>query len=104
MDSEADDALELRVGEERAVTLTGLGTAGYRWAPHLEGDPGVVDVSSAGEQASAPEEGVGASADEVFTVRAVRPGATRIRFEQRRPWEGDDSAPANERTIQLRVS
>lgn len=104
MDSEADDAIELRVGEERAVTLTGLGTAGYRWAPHLEGDPGIADVSPAGEQAPTPEGAVGASADEVFTVRAMRPGATRIRFEQRRPWEGDDSPPANERTIQLRIS
>jgi predicted secreted protein len=104
MGSEADDAIELRVGEECSVRLAGLGTAGYRWAPRLEGDPGVADVSPAGTEA--PEEGgaVGASASEVFTIRANRPGTARIRFVQRRPWEGDDVPPANERTIRLRVS
>lgn len=100
----ADDAIELRVGEEHTVRLAGLGTAGYRWTPQLEGDPGVADVRAVG--AEAPEGGgaVGASASEVFAIRADRPGQARIRFAQRRPWEPDDVAAANEHTIQLRVS
>lgn len=102
MGSEADDAIELRVGEEYSVRLAGLGTAGYRWEPLLEGDPGVALVHPAGEDTSEDNEAVGASADEVFTVHANRPGATRIRFVQRRPWERD-VPPANEHTIQLRV-
>jgi predicted secreted protein len=104
MGSEADDAIELRVGEERTVILPGLGTAGYRWAPHLEGDPGVAKVHPAGGGAPAPDDAVGASADEAFAVHAIRPGSARIRFEQRRPWERDDAPPANERTIELKIS
>jgi predicted secreted protein len=104
MGSEADDAIELRVGEERAVSLPGLGTAGYRWTPHLEGDPGVADVFPAGGEAPEEEGAVGASASEVFGVRARRPGTACIRFEQRRPWEQGDVLPASERTIELRVS
>jgi predicted secreted protein len=104
MGSEADDAIELRVGEEHSVTLAGLGTAGYRWTPQLEGDPGIAEVIPAGTEAPEGGGAVGASAGEVFTVRANRPGTARIRFLQRRPWEQDDVPPANERTIRLRVS
>jgi predicted secreted protein len=104
MGSEADDAIELRVGEERTVTLPGLGTAGYSWAPSLEGDPGVAEVYPAGGGPAEEEGAVGASASEAFNVRARRPGAARIRFAQRRPWEADDVPPASERTIELQVS
>jgi predicted secreted protein len=103
MGSEADDAIELRVGEERSVKLGGLGPAGYRWVAELEGDAGIADVQPAGTEA--PEQGgaVGAGAGEVFTIRANRAGAARVRFAQRRPWE-HDAPPVNERTIQLRIS
>lgn len=104
MGSEADDAIELRVGEAHKVTLPGLGTAGYRWTPHLEGDPGVAEVLPDEGEATEAEGAVGASATEVFRVHARRPGAARIRFAQRRPWEPADAPPASERTIELQVS
>jgi predicted secreted protein len=104
MGSEVDDAIELRVGEEHSVTLSGLGTAGYRWAAEVEGDSGVVDIARADGEPPAAGAGVGASASEAFTLRAKRPGSIRIRFAQRRPWDRDDVPPANERTIRLRVS
>jgi predicted secreted protein len=103
MGHEADDAIELRVGEEHSVELAGLGTAGYRWAHRLEGGSEVAEVRTA-EGRPSERGAVGASASEVFTIRANRPGTARIRFVQRRPWEGEDAPPANERTIQLRVS
>lgn len=102
MGSEADDAIELRVGDERVVSLPGLGTAGYRWAPHLEGDAGVADVVPGGTERKSGG-AVGASGDETFAIRARHAGATRIRFEQRRPWESDEAAAVDERTIRLRV-
>jgi predicted secreted protein len=103
MGSEAADAIELRVGEEHLVTLAGLGTAGYRWGAEVENDPEVVDVVRTDGEPPATE-AVGTSASEAFTLRAKRPGSVRIRFAQRRPWERDDTPPANERTIRLRVS
>jgi len=103
MGSEADDAIELRVGEEHLVTLAGLGTAGYRWGVEVEDGGEVVDVVRMGGKP--PETAaVGASANEAFRLRAKRPGSVRIRFAQRRPWEQDEVPPANERTIRLRVS
>jgi predicted secreted protein len=104
MGADADEAMELHVGEERSVTLAGLGTAGYRWTPRVDGDPEVAAVIAAGREPPGEDAAVGASASEVFTIRARRPGVVQIRFAQRRPWEGDDAPPANERTIGLRVS
>lgn len=103
-ESAADDAIELRVGEERTVRLAGLGTAGYRWVPQVEGDPGVAEVRPAEIEAAAGESAVGASDDEAFTIRANQPGVAHIRLAQRRPWEPDDVAPADVHTIRLRVT
>ncbi len=102
MGSEADDAFDLQVGEEHSVRLAGLGTAGYRWTAHIEGGAEVADVHRVGAEKQESGDAVGASTDEVFTIHANRPGTTRIRFAQRRPWE--QGAPANEHTIQLRVT
>jgi predicted secreted protein len=46
---------------------------------------------------------IGTSADELFTIRAISPGATRVRFAQRRPWEPDDKPAVNEHVVELRV-
>jgi hypothetical protein len=47
---------------------------------------------------------IGTSADELFTIRAVGPGATRVRFEQRRPFEPKDVPPAEEHVVEIRVT
>ena len=85
------------------MRLAGLGTAGYRWVAFVEGDEGVVDVRPAGVAAPANER-IGTSADELFTIRARRPGAARVRFAQRRPWEPDTTPPVAERVLELRVA
>lgn len=97
------DVVTLRVGQEHPVRLAGLGTAGYRWAAVVEGEEGVVDVLAAGVAAPANER-IGTSADELFTIRALRPGATRVRFAQRRPWEPDTTPAVGERVVELRVA
>lgn len=98
-----DDLVELRVGERHQVRLPGLGTAGYRWKPEFEDEVAqVADVSAA--DAEAPKtEAVGASADELFTIHARRPGSVRLRFVQRRPWEPDHRPAANQHVVELRV-
>ena len=93
----------LRAGEEHRVRLPGLGTAGYRWMPAVEGDEGVAEVSDAGPAPLANRR-IGTSADELFDIRAVGPGATRVRFVQRRPFEPDDVPPADERVVEVRVT
>jgi predicted secreted protein len=97
------DVVELRVGEQHPIRLAGLGTAGYRWEPLVEGDEGVAEVSDAGVARPANAR-IGTSADELFTIRAVRPGVTRVRFVQRRPWESEDEPAANEHVVEIRVT
>ena len=91
------------VGEAHRVRLPGLGTAGYRWMPAVEGDDGVAEVSDAGV-AELANRRIGTSADELFDIRAVGAGVARVRFEQRRPFEPDDVPPADEQVVEVRVT
>jgi predicted secreted protein len=97
------DAVDLHVGERHEVRLKGLGTAGYRWIASVEGDEGVAEVVDAG-LAERPDRRIGTSADELFDIRAVGPGAARVRFAQRRPFEPDDVPPVEERVVEVRVT
>jgi predicted secreted protein len=97
------DVVNLRVGERHPVRLAGLGTAGYRWEAHTEGDDAIATVTEAG-LAQPANRLIGTSADELFTIEAVGPGVTRVRFVQRRPFEPDDVPAANEHVIEVRVT
>jgi predicted secreted protein len=97
------DVVELRVGDEHAVRLPGLGTAGYRWTPQPEAGEGVVEVHAAGAAAPASD-AVGSSSDELFTIQAIGPGVTVVRFAQRRPWDPSDEPPAGEHLVELHVN
>lgn len=99
----ASDVLNLRVGDEHPVRLKGLATAGYRWVPALEGDDGIAAVDEAGV-AELPNRRIGTSADELFTIRALRPGAAVVRFAQRRPFESKDVPPVEEHVFEVRVT
>jgi predicted secreted protein len=95
--------VNLRAGEAHRVRLPGLGTAGYRWMPAVEGDEGVAEVSDAG-LAEPANRRIGTSADELFDIRAVGPGVARVRFAQRRPFEAADVPPADEQVVEVRVT
>ncbi len=85
------------------MRLAGLGTAGYRWSPEIDGDDSIAKVDAAGVEATGSQAS-GASGAELFTIRALKPGVTRVRFAQRRPWEPADRPPVNEHTVELHVS
>lgn len=95
--------MNLGVGEVHRVRLPGLATAGYRWTAAVEGDEGVAEVTDAG-MAELANRRVGASADELFDVRALAPGVARVRFAQRRPFEPADVPPADEQVFEVRVT
>jgi predicted secreted protein len=96
------DVVELRVGEQHQVRLKGLGTAGYRWQAQVA-DASVAEVTEEGV-AELPDRRIGTSADELFAIRALAPGATTVRFEQRRPFEPADVPAADERVVEVRVA
>lgn len=98
----ADEVLNLGVGDRHRVRLKGLGTAGYRWVATVEGDQ-VAEVAEAG-LAEPANRRIGTSVDELFDIRAVSAGVTRVRFEQRRPFEPDDVPAADEHVVEVRVT
>ena len=88
--AEPPDHLDLRVGEEYSIELPGLGTAGFLWEDHIEGPPGVVQVTwQRGFPPGTAAPAVGASASETAILHAVGPGDVTVRLLQRRPWAAD---------------
>ena len=103
MSSEARrDVVKLRVGDEHPVRLSGRGTSGYRWKGRAD-DESVAAVPQDAGLESDPDAAVGASAGEVFPVRALKPGVTCVRFAQRRPWDSDDEPAADEYLLEIHV-
>jgi predicted secreted protein len=91
---------EMKVGEQRAFTLKGLGSAGYSWTWTMEGDKQAVELSigASGTMPSTPAGGLppnNTNIDEEVTIRARASGRVTIHFMQRRPWE-KDKPPLNE--------
>jgi len=97
----SESKIQLRVGDEHPIRLESLLSAGYEWQPESHEGGEVAQVRKAAPTEG--EEAVGASPDEVFTVKAVRPGKARLRFAQRRPWE-KEGKPAKEHVLDLEVS
>ena len=96
--------LHLHTGEEHTLKLESLLPAGYEWTPEVEGDASIADVQKQdASEDEAESTAVGAAPEEIFTIRARRPGRATIRLAQRRPWE-HDSEPANEYIVDLDVA
>jgi predicted secreted protein len=94
------DHIDLAVGERVALTLPGLGTAGYVWEHEIVGERGLVDA--AWTRGREPEAPVGASAPETLELVGRRPGSLVLRLYQRRPWE-DAGRVRRERRVSVRI-
>jgi predicted secreted protein len=85
------EAIEVRLGDERTITLPSLSGAGYAWSVGIEsGDGDIVAVRELDPDASPGPPGE--SPDHVFGLSARRAGSVVLRFEHRRPWEADTPA------------
>lgn len=93
--------ITLKVGESTEIQLKGLGTAGYKWNYSIESNKDHVSITRdlvAPEKTS--QKNIGASADEVFTIKAMMKGSVTIHFFQSRSWEKNEN-PANEKLITM---
>ncbi len=94
----ADDVpsdLFLAVGEQRELSLPGLGTAGYRWEAEVSGEESAVTL--AWQRGAPPPDApprVGASAPERLRITAHAPGRVELLLRQRRPWERSGASRA----------
>jgi hypothetical protein len=94
--NEQETTLELAAGAEQVVRLPGLGSAGYRWQYHLEGDEGVAEVEITRSQVPflPPPGGPppnNYNVDELVRVRGLSAGKLRIVCNQVRV--GQEAAP-----------
>ena len=80
------DTITLVVGARVLVTLTGMGSAGYRWTTVID-NPAIVEVVRA-PTPPAPANGPRSfSRDEQYAVIGLAPGETVIHFRHTRSFE-----------------
>jgi predicted secreted protein len=95
------DQIKLKPGESSTIKLKGLATAGYAWNYTTDGNKDCIKVSKdfvmPGTSAKP-----GASADEVFTITAKKPGKVNICFSQQRSWE-KNADPVNEKKVTVLI-
>jgi predicted secreted protein len=96
-----DEQIKLNVGASTSIQLKGLGTAGYLWNYKIDKNADCITISKdfvTDEKTN--QKNMGASADEVFTIKAVKRGSVDINFYQSRSWEKNEN-PANEKNITI---
>ena len=81
--AEIPEEVELTVGEVRTLPLEGSG-GGYRWHAEVEGDDGVVEVTTDYAEGEPPK---GSWRGELATLTGLAPGSASIRLVHRRLWE-----------------
>ena len=101
MPSSMTDEIKLKTGTSTTVNLKGSATAGYEWNYAIDDNEDCIKVS---KEFVLPEKltpkNMGASADEVFTITAIKKGRVNIHFSQQRSWEKNIDA-VNEKKIKI---
>ncbi|KAA9034354.1 protease inhibitor I42 family protein [Ginsengibacter hankyongi] len=95
------EEIVIQPGGSKTIKLKGLASAGYEWNYTIEGNNDLVTISKEfvlTEELT--QKNMGASADEVFTIKANKKGSVVIYFFQKRGWE-KDIAPVHEKTIRV---
>jgi hypothetical protein len=92
----------LIVGARVLVTLSGMGSAGYRWTATVD-NPAIVEVVRAPAPSLPANRPRSFSRDEQFAVIGLAPGETIVRFRQARGFELEH-APIATRDIAVHVT
>jgi predicted secreted protein len=88
--------INLAPGKTHVITLKGRATTGYEWMPVFSKD-GIADIQKEFVAATKKEKPLaGESADEQFTITALRAGKTTLHITQQRAWETNEK-PADEK-------
>src|SRR5260221_8713148 len=93
-ESDANGAVVVNTGQELVVRLSSNPTTGYRWTLAADADAVLALAATPKYRRDRVAEGmVGSGGAETWRLFAFRPGAQRVSFEYRRPWERE-TAPA----------
>jgi len=75
--------IQFKVGEKKIIRLEGKSTSGYDWSSHY--DKELLHLSKGFK--SVKETIPGGSVSEEFTLTALKPGNTVLKFFLKREWE-----------------
>jgi predicted secreted protein len=101
MTQEIIEEIKLKTGDLTTVKLKGLATAGYEWNYAIDENKDHVEVSKEFKLAEKlTQKNMGASADEIFTIKANKKGTVNIYFSQKRSWEKNID-PINEKKVKI---
>jgi hypothetical protein len=92
----------LIVGARALVTLSGMGSAGYRWTAMVD-NPAIVEVVRAPAPPAPANRPQSFSRDEQFAVTGLAPGETIVHFSQARTFEPEHT-PIATRDIAVHVT
>ncbi len=88
----------VKAGDLFSVSLKGNPTTGYTWHYTLENK----DIASVTSEEIVPDSDlIGAGSTFTWTLKALKPGVTRITFKYYRDWEGESSVTAENTVIYI---
>jgi predicted secreted protein len=92
--AEANDGgrFSVSVGDAITIHLSENAAAGYRWSVASLDD---THVAVEGQRYQAAGSAVGSAGTSVWTLRATRPGTTRVALQKSRSWERGKAAAAH---------
>jgi predicted secreted protein len=95
-DKTGEKILRIKKDSTVIINLKSLSTSGYKWDCSIE-DSSIAEAKKKNNEfpSSRPKH-VGDSGVEVFAVKGLRSGETKIHFEQRRPWKNGGKSIKNE--------
>lgn len=100
MDTNIPDVIKLKNGESTSITLKGLATAGFEWNYTTDNK----DCIKVSREFVLPKNTnskiIGASANEIFTIKAQKKGTVTISFVQQRSWEKNVD-PVNQKKVKI---
>lgn len=85
----ADMPVQLKVGDELAVHLTGNPTTGFTWQATIVPDCLSLKGEAEYAQDEVPQGMAGVGGTFSFRLTATKPGTGTVRFAYARPWEKD---------------
>jgi len=101
MPADIIEEIKLKTGESTSLKLKGLATAGYEWNFTTDDNKNYVEVSKEFKLSEKlTQKNMGASADEIFTIKANKNGIVNIYFFQKRNWEKNTN-PVNEKKVKI---
>ena len=95
---------KLKKGELFTIRFKGLATAGYLWQYKADNEKLVAVKKDFAPVSPASPKNTGASADEVFTIKAEEKGTVTLHFFQKRSWEDQSIKPADEKILKLVIA